>query len=279
MKETAHFLSIPEIFHYFPNNNETDLNVYMIGYHNFHYIKAERFVRQQPCYTLHYIISGKGFLQVNGKKISVYPNQVFYLDNKASFCYYPDDSDPWEYVFFELSGNYVGNYAEMLNLSADDPVRTCNNQQTILFLIKEALRENTIPSSFIAKSLLFMLMDSISRQEQNVHYSQGERIIKEAKELIELKFSDASLDLEFICKAIHVSHSHFCKIFKKSQGITPIQFVNKVRMDHAKELLTKSNLSVYEIAFKVGYREYEHFLRLFKTLNEMTPSQYRKKFS
>lgn len=276
MKDITHFLSNPQIFHYFTANNESDLNIFMFGYHDFHIVEAEKTERQQFFHTLHYVISGKGYLCINGNKFPVHQNQVFYLDNKSTFSYFPDEKEPWEYVFFELTGNFMTKFAKTANFSATEPVKTCTNQQSILYLIKENLRENSIPSTYLAKSLLYLILDSVTNK-QTVHYSQGERIIREAKELIELKYYDPTLDLDNICKAVHVSHSHFCRIFKKSQGITPIQHINNVRLNHAKDFLKQTNLSVYEIAFKVGYREYEHFLRLFKKVVKVTPTEYRKK--
>jgi len=63
--------------------------------------------------------------------------------------------------------------------------------------------------------------------------------------------------------------------FKNAAGITPVEYVQKIRIDTAKELVQTTNLSIGEVMFKTGYHDHSHFLRLFKKYHGITPSQYR----
>ena len=67
----------------------------------------------------------------------------------------------------------------------------------------------------------------------------------------------------------------FNRRFKNATGKTPLQYVQELRIDMAKDLLQTSNLSISEIAYKVGYQDLGYFAELFRKLLATTPSEYR----
>jgi YesN/AraC family two-component response regulator len=67
------------------------------------------------------------------------------------------------------------------------------------------------------------------------------------------------------------------KLFKQETGESPINYLIKIRMEKAKELLVKEELSVKEIANSVGYQDAYHFSKLFKKYTGNSPSDYIKK--
>ena len=75
---------------------------------------------------------------------------------------------------------------------------------------------------------------------------------------------------------VFLSYSYFCKMFKKHMKITFMEYLNKVRMVEAKKLLVHTNLSIGDVASRIGYRDQNYFIRLFKETYQMTPSSYRK---
>ena len=68
----------------------------------------------------------------------------------------------------------------------------------------------------------------------------------------------------------------FRKIFKEYTGFAPAQYIQEVRINMAKELLTNTSKSVKEIAFELGYENKEYFFASFKKVSNMTPIGYRK---
>ncbi len=67
----------------------------------------------------------------------------------------------------------------------------------------------------------------------------------------------------------------FNRRFKNATGSTPLQYLQKIRMEVAKDLLKTTNLSISEVMFKVGYHDIAHFNALFKKHHGTTPGQYR----
>ncbi|VUD48649.1 HTH-type transcriptional regulator CdhR [Thalassocella blandensis] len=72
-----------------------------------------------------------------------------------------------------------------------------------------------------------------------------------------------------------MSLRNFNRRFKNATGITPLNYLQKVRMEAAKDLLQTTNLSIEEIMYKVGYLDATHFNQLFKKHHATTPGQYR----
>lgn len=85
------------------------------------------------------------------------------------------------------------------------------------------------------------------------------------------------LSTEKIAGDFHMSVSYFCQYFKKSMGTNFISYLNKVRIEKAKELLLTTDLSGEEIAVKIGIQNSNYFVRLFKKMTGQTVGEYRKK--
>jgi AraC-like DNA-binding protein len=109
---------------------------------------------------------------------------------------------------------------------------------------------------------------------QQVHDSQpGPRIalsISYMKEHLNEPLRAATL-----AAVARMSLPHYFVIFKRCTGSTPIDYLIRLRMERARELLTTTSCSVKEIAGLLGYDDPLYFSRVFKAVNQITPTQYR----
>jgi AraC family transcriptional regulator len=87
---------------------------------------------------------------------------------------------------------------------------------------------------------------------------------------------DLDLKLTELSSIVQISPYHFLRLFKKSLGITPHQYILQQRIDRAKYLLKSSNLDISEIAFRVGFCDSSHLTRCFKSILGKTSSQWRQ---
>lgn len=72
----------------------------------------------------------------------------------------------------------------------------------------------------------------------------------------------------------HINHSHLSRLFKRETGENFLEYVTRMKMSRAKELLDKSNRTVEEIAEQIGY-EKGYFHKIFKKVTGVTPNEYR----
>ncbi|HEY9734949.1 MAG TPA: AraC family transcriptional regulator [Trichocoleus sp.] len=86
---------------------------------------------------------------------------------------------------------------------------------------------------------------------------------------------DQPLTVEFLARMEGYTVGYFCEWFKKLTGQTPNAYLQQVRLDKAKELLTHSDLPILEIAQAVGYEHHASLTRLFRQREGCSPQQYR----
>lgn len=101
-------------------------------------------------------------------------------------------------------------------------------------------------------------------------------VIVKAKRYIVEHCEDAALSLAEVAGYVGLNEKYFTNRFTKETGETFSSYVTALRMQKAKDLLKTTTFKVYEIAEMVGYGSVEHFNRVFKKLNGVTPAQYRK---
>ena len=281
METNEFLLDIPHAFHTFPLRKETELYLRYLGYENFNYVKGIKIYRTQPFYTLHFIISGKGFLRFCGKKYSVQAGDVFVLPLAPEFCYYPDKNSPWEYAYFCFNGTLVQQFLQNAGFSNQTPVRVCHAHEKIvkqLSDIFQKIKNATAPSYFEGLSLFSSILDSVTDTNSSILQNNPNDIVAQAKQQIEDYFFDPEFTIERISKSLYIAHARLSRLFKTQTGRTMISYLNERRMQMAEDLLRTTSLSVNEIVHISGFRDYTHFLSLFKRVHGMTTKEYRQRY-
>ncbi len=95
-------------------------------------------------------------------------------------------------------------------------------------------------------------------------------------ELIQLMNDPVSLTLGVseLAKKCGYSYSHVNRVFTRDMGITPTDYLKKKKLNYAQELILHSDMSMSEIAFKIGYSGYSHFSDFFKSMTSFTPVEW-----
>jgi transcriptional regulator GlxA family with amidase domain len=86
---------------------------------------------------------------------------------------------------------------------------------------------------------------------------------------------DKPLQVATLAAQVSISPSHYFALFKRSTGSAPIDYFTRLRMRRACDLLDGTDLSVKEVATALGYEDPFYFSRVFKSINQVAPSDYR----
>lgn len=105
--------------------------------------------------------------------------------------------------------------------------------------------------------------------------SAGDSAVKKVMRYINSHLSER-ITLSDLSKTAHMSEKYFCAFFKKQTGITPIEYVNRVRIERACELLKTGEMSVTNVALECGFESLSYFIRKFKAQMGTSPSDYKK---
>jgi AraC family transcriptional regulator len=87
---------------------------------------------------------------------------------------------------------------------------------------------------------------------------------------------DRNIALAEIGAEVDMSPYHFARLFKRSMGLAPHQYVLELRIERAKTLLSQTSLPLAEISYRVGFASQSHFTAVFRRLTATTPKAYRK---
>ena len=125
------------------------------------------------------------------------------------------------------------------------------------------------------KSWFFLHMTQIASGIRNRAEDQSEGIVQRAQKYIQENYmKDISLDE--VSKEVNVSPYYFSKLFKEEVGENFIEYLTKLRIRKAQDMLAYGHDSVKEIGVLSGYADPNYFSRIFKKHTGMTPSEYRE---
>ncbi len=114
----------------------------------------------------------------------------------------------------------------------------------------------------------FELMNKVS-------LTRAQQIINQAIDFMKKNYH-RQISLEEVARVVYLSPAYFSTLFKQQTGISFSQYLTRLRVDKAKELLDKTWLSISEISQAVGYTTVDYFCRIFKKMTGTTPSNYRR---
>ncbi|WP_251554604.1 response regulator transcription factor [Neobacillus muris] len=125
---------------------------------------------------------------------------------------------------------------------------------------------------FSLLSSLFDIADQIARKQNNPCNS----LVLEAKKIIDERFQE-EITLESISHKLNINKSYFSELFKEEIGLNFNKYLNKVRIEKAKELLVVHDMSAAKISELVGYKDPVYFSIVFKKFTGFPPGEFKQK--
>ena len=101
--------------------------------------------------------------------------------------------------------------------------------------------------------------------------------LRRIKEFIDAKIED-DLTLCEMAQAVELSTAYFSRMFRKSTGETPHQFLLRRRLERAKKMLRSADERVLDVAVACGFKSQQHFAQVFRHVCRVTPTEYRREF-
>ncbi|MGN7761374.1 response regulator transcription factor [Paenibacillus sp. 22594] len=162
-------------------------------------------------------------------------------------------------MVMELELKYVVMQNFVNNFSSERHQRSIQEFETLDQLM-EWLEE-------FLKDKILMLR---SMWKQNVR-----KEVAEAKRYV-MNHIGEKVGMDEMAKRLGLNPTHFSRLFKIETGLTFIEYVTKVKMEQARDLLNQTNITVVEIAEQLGYDNVSYFIKLFRNFAGMTPAEFRK---
>ena len=103
----------------------------------------------------------------------------------------------------------------------------------------------------------------------------GPARLRRVRELVEAKM-EYGLSLDELAECVGLSTAHFARMFRKSTGQTPHQFVLRRRLERAKSMLRAPDARVLDVAVACGFKTQQHFAQVFRDVCGVSPTDYRQ---
>lgn len=127
------------------------------------------------------------------------------------------------------------------------------------------------------KSILFKILLKIEQEHQSVKISDNNSVLLEAIEYIHDNYLKRELTVEALSKLCNMSDTYFRRIFVRHCGVTPLRYIQKLKLEYALELLKSGYYTVGEIADKCGFITSQHFSMFIKKETGSYPSKFLRK--
>jgi AraC-like DNA-binding protein len=131
------------------------------------------------------------------------------------------------------------------------------------------------------QALRFLILTETDRKDPAFNYLiyYSFRLLKEKQEYPSLLYIHnhyfETIPMNILAELEHYNVTYYGQWFKKKMGITPQQYIQKIRLEEAKRLMRETDFSILDIAQQVGYTYQSYLTRLFKEAEGMTPQQYK----
>ena len=271
-------------FSLFPNENFLDLRLYQYGWEQCAPLHSYGpSVRNH--YLFHYVISGRGQLDSNDQdgvthKYSLSPDQGFLICPGQVNTYQADEADPWKYVWLEFDGLRAAEYIDSAGLGVSQPLYRPQSplqgqavRDTMLYIA-----DHSQASALHLVGHLCLFLDGLILSSSTRRQPHGAQLkdfyIQEAITYMEQHYQREITveDLAGVCK---LNRSYFSKLFKDSMGCPPQEFLIRLRLSRAAELMKSTTSSIGDISVMCGYPNQLHFSRAFKKRYGVSPREWR----
>lgn len=227
--------------------------------------------------VIHYCNSGEGFLNINNQKYHIKPGDLFIIPAHTAHSYQPSTKNPWFYHWVGLKGKMVDDYLTMINLNKDHPVIKNHLDYNIANLFEQIYID--FQKNFRIKTLAstFYLLHYIEHNVNDVRtdtIDHKQILFNECVEYINNHYQQ-KLSIDEMAKAMSIDRSYLFKLFKQFTNASPSNYIQKIRLEKASLLLINTELSITDIAFKVGFKSGSYFSELFNKYYLMSPKEYR----
>ena len=230
-----------------------------------------------PFAELCYIRSGKGVYLIEGKPCPVKEEDLIIINANVSHTEKSDGDQPLEYIILGVEGmhfSFEGN--------SEHIIFSCRKEHgDFLFYMDALLREMEEKRKDYEKICQNLLEIMIIRLLRRTSFSfEYEAPVSSSRECIRLKhYIEANynrdITLDTLAQFSHLNKYYLAHIFSQSYGMSPIQYVQTLRLEESKYLLRTTDFAIKQIASITGFSSLGYFSQRFSKAEGMSPAKYR----
>lgn len=239
-------------------------------------------IRSLDCYMLLYTKKGCGKLLIGNHVSTLVHPSLLFLDCHERFRL-DIAIEPWEYDVFFITGRDLSYYYNLLpeRGPALMPLLPYSEAALCMKHLTSLTGIGTLHAELTVSQLIHTVVIECIRHQLSETPPPSDifsTYLTDIKDLFDNAFQE-DYSLDELEERFHISKYRLCREFGAAFGMTPLQYLNKRRIDMAKHLLLTTNLKVHEVGSSVGIDNTNHFINLFKKFAETTPLEYKQRMT
>lgn len=242
--------------------------------------KYEMFRDRNPVYVFEYVNSGVGWIDAEGKRYKVTAGDFYMLRRGFSGHYFADRDEPYEKIWANARGKLVDTVTAMYGLCGTVTVFHCHDERIkrLILAIHHVLSAKDCDlreAQRIASVKLIEILSIVGNGEQVNDSIVSNRV--SPAEFVRNYLSDHIYDdvrLSDIADQLYMHEATVIRLFRETYGVTPIRYLNTLRINAAKGMLYDGARTKY-IAETLRFSDAAYFSNCFKKETGMTPTQYK----
>lgn len=267
-----------EVYFSSPSQTAKKLYYYPISAGHFFCIKDYHLIRDNyNSLLITHIIDGTFTYIKDGKHITARAGDTVILDCYKPHEYYTNDS--FESIWIHIAGANSFELFEEVEKTDGNLVkcRDVNHVKKLLFRIYDSISGVNPPSELnISLDIYKIFAELLNPQSiKSKSESNYEDSIQDVKNYIAENLSE-KLTVQRLADESHMSTSHFSRVFKQQTGFSPYDYVLITRLNKAKHLLQKTDMTVASIAYETGFNSESNFICFFTDNEGISPGKFRK---
>lgn len=240
-------------------------------------------------YEIHYTAKGKGTVIIEGERYPVYENILYVTGPDVEHAQMSDPADPiLEYCLYLNCRQSRGKSQDFsMNLFRETKFWFGEDQEGVFSVLSQLIEEqrNSNPDSgemteALLRQILVLLTRTYRKSRQISEQNQKTRFFSDAKMYPAIEdaffYGYQTIQLDDLAKMLHLSHRQTQRFLQEHYGMTFSQKRAEARMAAAAQMLINTEMTISEIAEKVGFSSGEHFSNAFRRQFQTAPSYYRK---
>lgn len=144
------------------------------------------------------------------------------------------------------------------------------------FSVAESVKKYDLCNPYEVIKFIRYKLEEIGKLFNEMQDSPYSKSIREALDFIQENYAQEDLSTNFVAKQVNLSTSWLSTKFKEEVGVGISDYLNDVRIQHAKMLLDQEDYMIYEVAEKVGFASSQYFSKIFKQITGLTPNEYKR---
>ena len=251
-----------------------------------------------PFTRIFYVKEGEALLHLPDKTIKLRPNYLYVIPPYVLHSYECDG--PFVHYYLHVYESFKSEMDLMELYDFPTEVEGCRDDELLLLHMCEQYPQAKLPSSdpevydnvinitsnvkryhnlslwqkMELRGAMLMLFSRFLRNASPHLWTCDERM-RRVREYIHSHICE-EVEIDELAKVVCITKTYLIRLFKQEFGTSPLQYINKKKVERAQLLLCTTDMAIKEVAYKLGFNDQSYFIRMYRKVTGITPQEYRK---